>query len=81
MAYASKDMSVLAYANGFTLWHYATADVVATVEGAGYFNLATDMVRPGDIVLTNSSTGSTPVANIHTVATNAAGVVGLAKVA
>ena len=34
MAYQSKDLSVLAYANGFTLWHYATADAAtAVVEG------------------------------------------------
>ena len=26
MAYQSKDLSVLAYANGFTLWHYVTTD-------------------------------------------------------
>ena len=40
MAYQSKDLSVLAYANGFTLWHYATADAAAAVDSAGYFNAA-----------------------------------------
>ncbi len=26
MAFQTKDLSVLAYANGFTLWHYTTDD-------------------------------------------------------
>lgn len=81
MAYSAKDMSVLAYANGFTLWHHATPDAAATVESAGYFNPATDMVRPGDLVISTTATGSTPVSNIYTVATNNGGAVGLAKVA
>ena len=48
MAYLSKNLSVLAYANGFTLWHYATADLAAEVDTAGYFNAAADMLRAGD---------------------------------
>ena len=30
MAYNAAHLSVLAYANGFTLWHYKTADTAAT---------------------------------------------------
>ena len=30
MAYDSKSLSVLAYANGFTLWHYGTDDTDGT---------------------------------------------------
>ena len=30
MAYLSKNLSVLAYANGFTLWHYTTADTAVS---------------------------------------------------
>src|SRR5512132_456361 len=35
MAYSPHDLSVLAYANGFTLWHYTTTDSAATADTAG----------------------------------------------
>jgi len=55
MAYLSKDLSVLAYANGFTLWHYTTPDAAAIVDATGYFNAAAPMLRVGDIVIINAS--------------------------
>lgn len=75
MAFLSKDLSVLAYANGFTLWHYATADAAASVDSAGYFNAASDMIRTGDMILANTATGGTMVSGVFVVASNAAGVV------
>ena len=50
MAFLSKNLSVLAYANNFTLWHYTTADVQATVTTAGYLNSAASMVRVNDLI-------------------------------
>lgn len=62
MAFQTKDLSVLAYANGFTLWHYTTADpaVALTKAGPGYFDPANAMLRAGDIkdVRTSSSSAS-----------------------
>ena len=55
MTYLSKDLSVLAYANGFTLWHYTTEDSNEDVEYTNYFTLAADMLRVGDIIVTNTS--------------------------
>lgn len=75
MAYQSKDLSVLAYANGFTLWHYATVDAAAAVDGAGYFNAAADMLRVGDIIIANVDTGSAPKAGLFLVSSAASGVV------
>ena len=75
MAYVSKDLSVLAYANGFTLWHYTTSDAANTVDTAGYFNGATDMVRIGDIVLANTETGGAPKAGLLLVSANTGGIV------
>ena len=75
MAFLSKDLSVLAYANGFTLWHYATPDAAAAVDTAGYFNAASDMLRTGDMILANTATGGTTAAGIFVIASNAAGVV------
>ncbi|MBF0093252.1 MAG: hypothetical protein HQL33_01550 [Alphaproteobacteria bacterium] len=78
MAYLSKNLSVLAYANGFTLWHYATADTAATVDTSGYFNAASDMLRAGDIIIGNVDTGGTPGAGLFRVASNSGGVVDVA---
>jgi len=78
MAYASKDLSVLAYANGFTLWHYTTIDLAADVDTTGYFNGASDMLRVGDIVVANVDTDGTPASGFYLVNANAAGVVDVA---
>lgn len=75
MAYQSKNLSVLAYANGFTLWHYTTPDIAADADTAGYFNDAADMLRTGDMILANTDTDGTPSAGIYLVASNAGGVV------
>ncbi|MEW5727048.1 MAG: hypothetical protein AB1918_04405 [Pseudomonadota bacterium] len=75
MAYQSKDLSVLAYANGFTLWHYTTADAAATVDTTGYFNAAVDMLRAGDIIIANVETGGTPKAGLFFISQAANGIV------
>ncbi|WP_298374853.1 hypothetical protein [Azospirillum sp.] len=79
MAYASKDLSVLAYANGFTLWHYTTHDLAADVDTIGYFNGAADLLRVGDMVLANCAVGGAPSGGVLIVASNAAGVVDVAN--
>lgn len=78
MAYASKDLSVLAYANGFTLWHFTTADVGTDVDTSGYFNDASDMLRVGDIIVANTDTSGTPSSGFYLVNANAAGQVDVA---
>ena len=55
MAFKLKDLSVLAYANGFTLWHYKTDDTDNAVDDTNYFQAAIDMLRVGDMIL--ASTG------------------------
>ncbi|WP_376957353.1 hypothetical protein ABNQ39_09950 [Azospirillum sp. A26] len=80
MAYASKDLSVLAYANGFTLWHYTTHDVATDVDTAGYFNAAADLLRVGDMLLANCAVGSaTPATGVLVVAASASGAVDVAN--
>src|SRR5580765_6228482 len=59
MAFRSQDLSALTYANGFTLWHYRTADAATDVDTAGYFNTANCMLRVGDFILTNVGVGGT----------------------
>ena len=78
MAYEPKSLRVLAYANGFTLWHYRTKDELpeltrwphCSVETGpvewipGYFGAAADMLRAGDLILCNV-TGSSGVVRTH----------------
>lgn len=78
MAFKSKDLSVLAYANGFTLWHYTTEDTAATVDSADYFNDAADMLRVGDMLFANVDTDGTPAGGIFYVNANASGAVDVA---
>lgn len=78
MAYSPKNLSVLAYANGFTLWHYTTTDAADAVDTVDYFNSAADMLRVGDMILANVDTTSTPSAGIYVVKSNAGGSVDVA---
>ena len=58
MSFAIRDLSVLAYANGFTLWHYKTAaDTLPAVQEAGYFDDAVDMLASGDMLLVSAPDG------------------------
>jgi hypothetical protein len=59
MAFAIRDLSVLAYANGFTLWHYKTGkDSLTGVSGAGFFADASDMMAVGDMVMVSGAEGA-----------------------
>ena len=78
MAYNAKNLSALAYANGFTLWHYRTPDAATALDDTGYFNAAANMLRVGDFVFVNAG----PAANdngVMVVVTNGNGVVDLAN--
>jgi hypothetical protein len=58
MAFTVRNLSVLAYANGFTLWHYkAGAEDVAAVSGTGYFTQAGDMLNAGDMIMVSGGGG------------------------
>ena len=58
MAFQNKNLSVIAYANGFTLWHYAANETLATIATAGYFNSVQTLMNVGDIVIVNASDAS-----------------------
>ncbi|WP_206201905.1 hypothetical protein [Terasakiella sp. SH-1] len=80
MAFETKNLSVLAYSNGFTLWHYATVDTAAVVDTNGYFNEAADMLRTGDMVMANVDTDGTPAAGIFLVSSSTGSNVDLADI-
>jgi hypothetical protein len=79
MAFKSRDLSVLAYANGFTLWHYTIVDLATEVDTAGYFNTACDMLRIGDMIMSNLDADGTPQAGILVVLSNSGGTVDVAN--
>ncbi len=58
MAFAIRSLSVLAYANGFTLWHYkAGGDTLADIGGPGFFAEAADMLAAGDVMMISATAG------------------------
>lgn len=47
--FAVRNLSVLAYAQGFTQWHYkATVAKLADVLAPGFFDSVSDMIKPHD---------------------------------
>ena len=59
MAFAVRNLSVLAYANGFTLWHYKSEnDALASVGRSGFFDSAGDMLAAGDMMMVSAADGA-----------------------
>lgn len=78
MAFKARNLSVLAYANGFTLWHYTTGDPASDVDTQGYFNEAEEMLRVGDMILANADTDGAGSAGMFVVTSNSGGTVDVA---
>jgi len=58
MDFAIRNLSVLAYAQGFTLWHYrARTCALARTASLGFFNPAADMLAVGDMMLVSATDG------------------------
>lgn len=55
MAFQNKNLSVLAFANGFTLWRYASEDLMEDITKDGYFDPIYTLVGIGDIFIINAS--------------------------
>lgn len=71
MAFTASDLSVLAYANNFTLWHFVTTDADVTV--GSYFDSASDMLRVNDLIIANVDTDGTPGTTFYVVTDNSGG--------
>ena len=80
MAYDPANLSALAYANGFTLWHYRTPDLAVDVDATGYFNGAASMLRIGDFVFATANTGATIESGVFIVKTNSGGVIDVSNI-
>jgi N-acetylmuramic acid 6-phosphate (MurNAc-6-P) etherase len=75
MAFTPASLTRLAGASGVSLWHYSTADTLADINTAGYFNSASNMLNINDVIIAVTETGGTPVVSHTYVNANASGVV------
>ncbi len=74
MAFAVRNLSVLAYANGFTLWHYKSGkDRLETISSGNHFADAADMLTVGDMMMITAADGArmlcVTLADLETVVT------------
>ena len=69
MAFAIRNLSVLAYAQGFTLWHYKSVAALAEICARGFFDGAADMMAAGDMVLISAADGGRVLFVAHTPGT------------
>ena len=59
MAFAIRNLSVLAYANGFTLWHYKSGkDKLDAISSGNYLADASDMLTVGDLLMISAADGA-----------------------
>jgi hypothetical protein len=78
MAFSTTGLTSVAASkrgNAPSIYAYKTADSMADVNTAGYFNYLSDTLEVGDLIYCVTSTGSTAVATLAYVLSNAAGVV------
>ena len=73
MAYSASNLSQLAHGGGFKLWVYSSADAIATVNAAGYFNDADNMLSVRDLMIVVDT--NTPTTHFCTVLSNTGSVV------
>lgn len=58
MAFMNRNLAVIAYANGFTLWHYKTNDAIAELQDPTYFARVAVLMNTGDIIIINCGDGA-----------------------
>ncbi|HEX7388483.1 MAG TPA: hypothetical protein VF286_00135 [Acidiphilium sp.] len=59
MTFVQNNLSILAHANGFTLWHYRAGDDALTgLDRTGFFAKAGDLLSPGDILMASGADGA-----------------------
>jgi hypothetical protein len=78
MAYSSTGFSTVAASkagNAPAIYAYKTTDAIADVNTSGYFNSLSTILNVGDLIYCVTSTGSTAVATLVYVLSNASGVV------
>jgi len=78
MAYSSTGFATIAASkagNAPAMYAYKTTDAIAAVNTEGYFNDLSSILSVGDLIYCVTSTGTTAVATLVYVLSNASGVV------
>lgn len=78
MAFSTTGFAVIGASksgNAPSVYSYKTADAIADVNTSGYFNSLADTLKVGDLIYCLTSTGTTAVATLVYVVSNASGVV------
>ena len=75
MAYSSAGLDRLSGTSNGSLWRYTTTDTIATVNSAGYFNSAANMLAVRDLIMVHDT--NAPTTNFVTVLSNTGSVVGV----
>jgi hypothetical protein len=73
MAYSASGLHRIGGASGVNLWIYQTADAIATVNSAGYFNSSANMLNVRDLIIVMDT--NVPTTNFCTVLSNTGSVV------
>ena len=78
MAFSTTGFATIAASkagNAPAIYAYKTTDAIADVNTSGYFNSLSSVLSVGDLIYCVTSTGSTAVATLVYVLSNASGVV------
>jgi hypothetical protein len=73
MAYSASGLHKIGGASGVNLWIYQTADAIATVNTAGYFNNSANMLNVRDLIIVQDT--NTPTTSFVSVLSNTGTVV------
>jgi hypothetical protein len=73
MAFASSGLTRVGGDSNGSLWMYRTADAIATVNTAGYFNSAANMLGLRDLIIVQDT--NAPTTSFVTVLSNTGSVV------
>lgn len=73
MAFASSGLTRVGGDSNGSLWMYTSADAIATVNTAGYFNSAANMLDVRDLIIVRDT--NVPTSNFCTVLSNTGSVV------
>jgi len=58
MAFKNSNLSVIAYANGWTMWHYSNYETLEEIEKDHYFDKVWHLANTGDIIVINGKDGT-----------------------
>ena len=58
MAFKNTNLSVIAYANGWTMWHYRSTETLEQITKDGFFDKVFHLAATGDIIILNGADGT-----------------------